>query len=112
MLDNWVLLFLSPNSDSVGLGHQNPVLTPTQLSGLKEIRITQLCCSDDHCMVRTAGGEVFAWGNNTSGQLGNGTTTSCSTPQLIKGFASAVDWVCCGSNFSVAINDRRTVFCW
>ena len=34
----------------------------------------------DHCVVLTSGGEVFAWGDNTYGEVGDGTSTMRTSP--------------------------------
>jgi len=37
-----------------------------------------------HSLVVTTNGDVYAWGNNVDGQLGNGTNVGSSTPVLVK----------------------------
>jgi len=37
-----------------------------------------------HSLVVTTNGDVYAWGNNVDGQLGNGTNVESSTPVLVK----------------------------
>ena len=32
----------------------------------------QIACGDDHCLALTKGGQLYSWGDNQYGQLGNG----------------------------------------
>ena len=36
-----------------------------------------------HCVVCTDQGEVYTWGDNDEGQLGDGTTTGIHKPRLV-----------------------------
>lgn len=36
-----------------------------------------------HCVVCTDQGEVYTWGDNDEGQLGDGTTAAISRPRLV-----------------------------
>lgn len=42
--------------------------------------IVKVVCGDDHMLAIAKDGRVYVWGLNTSGQLGDGTTTNRSTP--------------------------------
>jgi RHS repeat-associated protein len=56
-------------------------------------------------------GTVWAWGNNGSGQLGNGTTTSSSVPVQVTGLTNVVA-VSAGYEFSSALKADGTVWTW
>lgn len=50
---------------------------------LHEQMVTQVVCGQYHTMCVTATSLVFAWGKNSSGQLGLGDTTDRRTPAFI-----------------------------
>jgi len=52
--------------------------------------VTVIAAGGAHNLALTSSGRVLAWGDNLSGQLGNGTTTSSDIPVLVNGFAAAV----------------------
>ncbi len=56
-------------------------------------------------------GTVWAWGSNGSGQLGDGTTTSRSTPVRVTGL-TGVTQVAAGGAFSLALRSDGTVWAW
>jgi alpha-tubulin suppressor-like RCC1 family protein len=66
------------NSDS-----PTPVLVslPAEVTGF-----ARLTAGGGHTCGLTSGGTAHGWGSNFDGQLGDGTTTSSSTPQLVNGF--------------------------
>jgi len=57
------------------------------------------------------GGQVFAWGSNSNGQLGNGSTTDSSTPTPVSGLSSSVTSIAAGSYHSLAIQAGQA-FAW
>ncbi len=59
-----------------------------------------------------AGGSVECWGANTSGQLGNGTTTDSSVPVAVVGLSSGVTAVSVGYDFACAVTASGGVECW
>ena len=56
-------------------------------------------------------GTIWAWGNNSYGQLGNGTTTSTPTPVHVTGLSDGVA-VAAGAVSSAALTRSGTVFTW
>jgi alpha-tubulin suppressor-like RCC1 family protein len=56
-------------------------------------------------------GTVWAWGDNGAGQLGDGTTTSQSTPVQVTGL-TGVTQVAAGEGFSLALRSDGTVWAW
>ena len=55
---------------------------------------------------------VVAWGNNNSGELGNGTLTSSLNPVTALGPASAVVAIATGSAHVLAMRSNGTVYAW
>jgi alpha-tubulin suppressor-like RCC1 family protein len=55
---------------------------------------------------------ALGWGLNSSGQLGDGTTTSHGTPGVIPGLGSNVTAVTAGLNFGVALRNDASVWTW
>ncbi len=60
-----------------------------------------------------ADGNIYAWGRNTSGQLGDGTISDRATPAAIVVTGTA-SWssVACGSNHTVARRSDGTLWAW
>lgn len=56
-------------------------------------------------------GELFCWGSNTAGQLGDGTTTDRTAPTQV---GTATDWdaVVAASGHTCATNTSGELYCW
>ena len=59
-------------------------------------------------------GNVKCWGNNSNGQLGNGTVNASKTPVNVIGVSGAVALTSGGlyGNFTCALLKTKTVKCW
>jgi alpha-tubulin suppressor-like RCC1 family protein len=70
----------------VGSGSKSPanVLVPTAVAGLPGTA-REMAAGVDHSCSLLVGGQIWCWGQNKSGQLGDGTTTSRLTPVAVAG---------------------------
>jgi alpha-tubulin suppressor-like RCC1 family protein len=64
-----------------------------------------------HTVALCENGIVWAWGSNSFGQLGDGTTTDRLMPIQVQGISSAID-IATGRNHSVALLSDGTVWTW
>jgi alpha-tubulin suppressor-like RCC1 family protein len=71
----------------------------------------QIAAGAYHTLTIKADGTVWAWGCNTYGQLGDGTTTYRMTPVLISGMDS-VSAIAAGEHHTVAVKSDGTVWTW
>ncbi len=60
----------------------------------------------------TAVGEAWCWGENTEGQLGNGTSDQQPLPSKVVGLTDAVEQVVPGSSHTCAVTDVGGAWCW
>ena len=51
--------------------------------GAPALKVTDIACGKEHCMLLTETGQVYSWGGGTRGQLGHGTLASEISPRLI-----------------------------
>ncbi|MFP2934455.1 RCC1 domain-containing protein [Pyxidicoccus sp. 3LG] len=65
-------------------------LTPAPVPGVSDG--VSVAAGDSHSLVLRGDGTVWAWGSNSSGQLGDGTTTDRATPQPVPGLMDVVGW--------------------
>jgi alpha-tubulin suppressor-like RCC1 family protein len=83
--------------------------SPVQVSGLSNI--TALSANIDHACALRADGIGFCWGNNASGQLGNGTVGgSSATPVQIS--RSNLVGISAGYDATCAVDGVGLVYCW
>jgi alpha-tubulin suppressor-like RCC1 family protein len=64
-----------------------------------------------HTVLVKPDGSVWAWGINSSGQLGDGTTTQKTVPTLVSGISDVVA-VAAGGTFTLALKSDGTVWAW
>ncbi len=108
--DGTVRCFGNNGSGQLGDGTTTSSSTPVPVAGISNARdvdagLTEFACS----ALRT--GQVRCWGENGSGQLGDGTTTDSTTPVTVRGIDDAIA-VSAGGTFACALRGDRTVTCW
>lgn len=78
---------------TLGNGTTTPNLLPTPVNqttgGLAGKHVVSVSSGDQHVMALCSDGSVVAWGNNTNGQVDDGSTTRRDSPVLINGGALA-----------------------
>ncbi len=88
----------------------NPTPTLVNLPG----SVAQIAAGEDFSLALTSGGQVYAFGNNEYGQLGditnNGTTAANPTPALVGMSAGRVTQIAAGFDFSLALTAGGQVF--
>ncbi len=78
-----------------------PVTRPVELTAMNS-GITQVSAGYDHALALQSNGTVLAWGDNTAGELGDGSTASTVGAVRAAGLSSASQ-VSAGGRFSLAI---------
>nr|KAF6500344.1 HECT and RLD domain containing E3 ubiquitin protein ligase 5 [Molossus molossus] len=81
---------------------------------LQEKCIIQITCGDYHSLALSKGGELFAWGQNSHGQLGIGRIfDSTSTPQIVKHLSGVpLAQISAGKAHSMALSISGNMYSW
>jgi alpha-tubulin suppressor-like RCC1 family protein len=98
----------------LGLGDNNDRNVMAEVTGI-DIEIIDVACGSFHSVVLDKNGNVWTWGSNESGQLGDGTTTDRNTPYKLEkssfGGQAVVD-VEAGGGVSFAITEDDRLWAW
>ncbi|MBI4970897.1 MAG: DUF2341 domain-containing protein [Candidatus Omnitrophica bacterium] len=73
--------------------------------------VTQIAAGDYHTVALKTDGTVWAWGLNSYGQLGDGTTTNSSIPVQSQ-ITGIVTRIAAGNSHTVALKTDGTVWAW
>lgn len=104
--------FGSNTCGQLGLGNTANATVPQKITGkFKGQKIMQISCGEHHTFVLTSS-ELYAFGNNKQGQLGDGTFTSQIYPLNItsqfKG--QTVTSVSCGFSHSLVLTNQNNLY--
>ncbi len=87
-------------------------LPPGTVSGLPS-GVTSVISGAEHTCALSDAGEVYCWGRNTYGQIGNGATGNrVAAPNLVGGLSSDIVAISAGSDHTCALTDLGGVKCW
>uniref|UniRef100_A0A3Q1BX49 HECT domain-containing protein n=1 Tax=Amphiprion ocellaris TaxID=80972 RepID=A0A3Q1BX49_AMPOC len=99
----------------LGLGTvEAAVRIPRLVKRLCDHRISQVMCGNQHCIALSRDGELFTWGQNSSGQLGLGKgEPSKLSPHPLKSLAGIpLAQITAGGDHSFALSLSGAVFGW
>ncbi|XP_058241590.1 probable E3 ubiquitin-protein ligase HERC3 isoform X3 [Hemibagrus wyckioides] len=99
----------------LGLGTaEESVRVPRLIKKLCEYRISQVMCGNQHCIALSKDGQLFTWGQNSSGQLGLGKGEPSSlSPQPLKSLCGIpLAQISAGGDHSFALSLSGAVFGW
>mmetsp|Transcript_17705 Transcript_17705/g.38750 ORF Transcript_17705/g.38750 Transcript_17705/m.38750 type:complete len:951 (-) Transcript_17705:1419-4271(-) len=87
--------------------------------------ITKVDCGEAHVLAVDGTGRLFAWGKGAQGQLGSGQLFNVMVPQVVDAYlckdtSTTLEWdresrivaVCCGSNHSLAMDNKNNIYSW
>ncbi|XP_044756400.1 E3 ubiquitin-protein ligase HERC2 [Coccinella septempunctata] len=87
----------------LGHGSSDHVRRPKKVSALQGKKIISIATGSLHCVACSDEGEVFTWGDNDEGQLGDGTTNAIQRPRLVSALqGKKITNVACGSAHTLA----------
>lgn len=67
----------------LGHGTDEHVRIPKKVSALQDKKIVSVATGSLHCVACTDSGEVYTWGDNDEGQLGDASTNAVQRPRLV-----------------------------
>nr|XP_012152188.1 PREDICTED: E3 ubiquitin-protein ligase HERC2 [Megachile rotundata] len=87
----------------LGHGTDDHVRRPRKVAALQGKKIISIATGSLHCVACSDKGEVFTWGDNDEGQLGDGTTCALQRPRLVHALqGKKITRVACGSAHTLA----------
>jgi len=101
------------SSGQLGTGTTTSSSTPVTVSGLTNAIAIAAGggLGNSHTCALLANGTARCWGSNSSGQLGDGTTTTRLSPVAVSGLTNAVS-IAVGEFHTCALLANRFPFCW
>lgn len=100
------------DSGQLGDGSQTDRHGPVQVTGLPDEPIVAIDAGEAFTCAQTAAGNLYCWGENIHGQLGNGTQQSSVVPLAVTNLSGPVESFSLGTAHGCAIVSGGVVECW
>jgi alpha-tubulin suppressor-like RCC1 family protein len=111
--DGTVWAWGANGSGQLGDGTTTDSPMPVQVAGLSGVTVTAIAAGEFHTVALASDGTVWAWGSNSNGQLGDGTTTDSPMPVQVTGLSGVtVTAIAAGEFHTVALASDGTVWAW
>lgn len=92
----------------LGHGSVDHVRRPKKVASLQGKKIVSIATGSLHCVACSDTGEVFTWGDNDEGQLGDGTVSAIQRPRLVAALQGKhIVKVTCGSAHTLALSTSQ-----
>ncbi len=83
------------------------------MSNLSSYTIVAIAAGQNHSLALSSAGNVYAWGKNDRGQIGDGTTTERKTPvQVSEPESLTFVAIAAGMDHSIAVDDQGRAWAW
>jgi alpha-tubulin suppressor-like RCC1 family protein len=102
------------NADGqLGDGSNTDTDTPVRVRLPAGTKAKSITAGDDHALAITTKGQLYAWGYNSDGELGNGTTSDSNKPVKVRLPAGTkVKIVSAGDFHTLALSTTRQLYAW
>jgi len=101
------------SNGELGRGHTNSSTEIALISSISgNTGFASFSVGFRHTCARSTQGDIWCWGLNTSGQLGDGSGTSQATPVKVTGLPGTAISVGAGTSHSCAVMITGSVSCW
>ncbi|MBP6489871.1 MAG: hypothetical protein KA274_19470 [Ilumatobacteraceae bacterium] len=100
-------------TNQIGDGTTTTRLTPVPVAAPGGVTFTRLAMSTSHACALTTTGAVFCWGDNGSGQIGDGTQTDRNVPTAVSMPAGVTfTAISTGPGHACGLTAQGAVYCW
>ncbi|GAB2277068.1 hypothetical protein Dimus_011776 [Dionaea muscipula] len=96
----------------LGHGVDSDVLQPKLIDALSNTNIELVACGEYHTCAVTLSGELYTWGDGTSGRLGHGNDVSRWVPRRVNGPLDGihVSYISCGTWHTAVVTSSGQLF--
>ena len=95
----------------LGDGTTSVGFSPVQVAALGT-SVAEVAASGSHTCARKTDGTLWCWGDNSNGQLGDGTKTNSSSPMQVVAAGTNLAEVTAGGSYTCARKTDGTLWCW